>query len=58
MIAWVCDRSHFVLVIGWDASDQDTLYVNDPYFLRESYSYAKDIVGWRLFQMEPCSPAC
>ena len=46
-------RAHFVLVIGWDAADLDTLYVHDPYFLRESYSYASDVDGWRLFLMEP-----
>ena len=58
VIAWVLGRSHFVLVVGWDAADADTLYVHDPYFLRESYSYATDIDGWRLYEMEPCSDTC
>jgi hypothetical protein len=53
VIAWVLNRTHFVLVTGWDAGDSDTLYVNDPYFQRDTYSYAKDVVGWRFFTMEP-----
>lgn len=52
------NRSHFVLVVGWDAADADTLYVHDPYFLRSAYSYADGIDGWRLFGMEPCDAPC
>jgi hypothetical protein len=29
----------------------DTLYVNDPGFNRQSYSYKSDVVGWRLYNM-------
>lgn len=55
VIANVMQGHHFVLVVGWDGKDPDTLYVNDPGFATISYSYSKDVVGWRLFQMEPCS---
>lgn len=58
VIAWVLNRTHFVLVTGWDGADKDTLYVHDPYYDRGSYSYANDVVGWRLFQMEACSSSC
>jgi hypothetical protein len=51
VIANVLQGKHFVLVVGWDASDTDTLYVNDPGFPTLSYSYSKDVVGWRLFNM-------
>lgn len=52
VIAWVMDKQHFVLVIGWDAATPDTLYINDPGFDRATYSYSQDVVGWRLFDME------
>lgn len=52
VIANVMHGAHFVLVIGWDTSNSDTLYVNDPGFNTISYSYSQDVVGWRLFQME------
>jgi len=42
---------HFVLAIGWFAGDLDTLLVNDPGFDRGNYSYARDVVGLRLFNM-------
>ena len=32
VIANVMHGAHFVLVVGYDAVDGDTLYVNDPYF--------------------------
>lgn len=53
VIANVLKGHHFVLVVGFDdAGDQgDTLYVNDPGFARASYSYANDVVGWRLYAM-------
>lgn len=58
VIANVMKGRHFVLVIGWDESDTDKLLVNDPGFNTHSYSYANDVVGWRLFQMSmPCSDA-
>ena len=46
---------HFVLVTGYDAVDGDSLYVNDPYFNIPSYSYTRDVVGWRLFDMQASS---
>lgn len=55
VIANVMNGSHFVLVIGWDAVTPDTLYVNDPGFDTISYSYSKDVVGWRLFEMKAAS---
>ena len=51
VIANVMHGHHFVLVIGWDTVDGDTLYINDPGFTRTTYSYSQDVVGWRLFEM-------
>lgn len=51
VIANVMKGQHFVLVIGWDAAQPDTLYVNDPGFSTLTYSYSSDVVGWRLFDM-------
>ena len=51
VIANVMQGHHFVLVIGWDTADDDTLYINDPGFERTTYSYSQDVVGWRLFSM-------
>lgn len=65
VIANVMKGAHFVLVTGWEGSEQlqtnvrggdayagvDTLYVNDPGFNRDTYSYSNDVVGWRLFNM-------
>jgi len=42
---------HFVLVTGWSA-DGDSLYINDSGFNRFTYSYTKDVVGWRIFDMK------
>lgn len=58
VIANVMQGHHFVLVIGWDPKDEDTLLVNDPGFNTLSYSYSKDVVGWRLFQMTMCTSGC
>ena len=52
VIANVLKGRHFVLVVGVDALDSDVLYVNDPGFNRTTYSYSKDVVGWRLFDMK------
>ena len=50
VIANVMSGHHFVLVVGVDDPAQgDTLYVNDPGFDRPSYSFTRDVVGWRLF---------
>eukprot|EP00466_Bigelowiella_natans_P013340 jgi/Bigna1/54449/estExt_Genewise1Plus.C_340049 len=50
VIANVLKGRHFVLVTGW-GDDGDTLYVNDPGFEVETYSYSQDVVGWRIFDM-------
>lgn len=50
----VMHGEHFVLVVGYDKkAGGDTLYVNDPGFNRQSYSYSKDVVGYRLFDLTP-----
>jgi len=51
VIANVMHGGHFVLVVGRDAENDDTLYVNDPGFNTTTYSYSKDVVGWRLYEM-------
>ena len=48
VIANVMHGHHFVLVVGYD-TDGDTLFVNDPGFSRSTYSFAADVVGWRLY---------
>ena len=54
VIANVMHGEHFVLVVGYDKEiDGDILYVNDPGFNRQSYSYSKDVVGYRLFDLSP-----
>jgi hypothetical protein len=50
-IANVDAGRHFVLVVGWDDADQDTLFVRDSGFDRNNYSYSRDVVGWRFFNM-------
>jgi hypothetical protein len=50
VIANVMHGQHFVLVVGY-RDDGDTLVVNDSGFDRNTYSYAKDVVGWRIFDM-------
>eukprot|EP01094_Clydonella_sp_ATCC50884_P020043 TRINITY_DN4062_c0_g1_i1.p1 TRINITY_DN4062_c0_g1~~TRINITY_DN4062_c0_g1_i1.p1 ORF type:complete len:202 (+),score=68.54 TRINITY_DN4062_c0_g1_i1:87-692(+) len=53
VIANVRNGTHFVLVTGFDSTDKNRFYVNDPYFAVNSYEYA-DIVGWRIFDMFSC----
>ena len=50
VIANVLHGHHFVLTVGL-AGDGDTILVNDPGFNRTNYSYSKDVVGWRIFDM-------
>ena len=50
VISNVMNGSHFVLTIG-QGSDGDTLYVHDSGFDRDSYSYTKDVVGFRIYDM-------
>ena len=52
MIANVMNGSHFVLVTGWEQENEDALFVNDPGFNLNNYSYSQDVVGWRIFDME------
>jgi len=52
VIANVNAGRHFVLVTGWDKNNNDTLYVNDPGAGRPSFSYKKDVVGWRIFDFK------
>lgn len=42
---------HFVLIVGYTA-DKDTLIVNDPGYSRDTYSYSKDVMGFRIFDMK------
>ena len=44
-----------MLVVGY-AGDGDTLYVNDPGFERSTYSFAADVVGWRLYNVSAPAP--
>ena len=53
VIANVLGVRHFVLVVGWDEMDGDTLIVRDSGFNRTTYSHARDVVGWRVFDMAP-----
>ena len=54
VIANVMSGEHFVLCVGYDrGAGGDTLYVNDPGFNRPAYSYASDVVGWRLYAIAP-----
>ena len=55
VIANVMHGHHFVLVVGY-AGDGDTLYVNDPGFERSTYSFAADVVGWRLYNVSAPVP--
>ena len=50
VIANVMHGHHFVLVVGV-RGDGDTLIVNDPGFDRTTYSYSRDVVGWRIFDV-------
>ena len=51
VIANVRNGHHFVLVTGWNGTDEDTVLVNDPGFDVQTYSYKNDVVGWRIFDM-------
>ncbi|KAF2074487.1 hypothetical protein CYY_004192 [Polysphondylium violaceum] len=45
----VNNGGHFVLAIGYDETN-DTIYVNDPGFNKQSYTY-EDAVGYRIFKI-------
>lgn len=53
MIANVMHGGHFVLMVGFDLSNPDAILVNDPGFNVTAYSYASDVVGWRIFDEQP-----
>jgi hypothetical protein len=50
VIANVNDGGHFVLLVGY-GDDNDTFYINDPGYTRDTYSYSTDVVGYRIFDM-------
>jgi hypothetical protein len=57
VIANVANGRHFVLVTAVE-DDGDTLRVNNPSTTVHNdtyYSYSRDVVGWRLFDMKDCS---
>ena len=51
VIGNVMEGGHFVLLTGY-SDDGDTFSVNDPGFSTLTYSYANDIVGYRIFDMK------
>lgn len=51
VIANVHDGHHFVLLTGYSTTDADTFAVNDPGYDVSTYSYSKDVVGYRIFDM-------
>jgi len=51
VIANVHSGSHFVLLTGYATDDEDTFTVNDPGYDVHFYSYSKDVVGYRIFDM-------
>ena len=55
LIANVMKGHHFVLVVSFDGID--TLTIRDSGFDRTTYSYSRDVVGWRIFDMKPESKA-
>jgi hypothetical protein len=54
LIANVRNGHHFVLATA-AGDDGDSIAVNDPGFDVATYSYAQDVVGWRIYDMKPCS---
>lgn len=51
VIGNVMAGGHFVLLTGYSETDGDTFAVNDSGFNTATYSYTKDIVGYRIFDM-------
>lgn len=51
VIGNVNSGGHFVLLTGYSTEDGDSFAVNDPGYNRDTYSYAKDLVGFRIFDM-------
>ncbi|CAM9340370.1 unnamed protein product, partial [Ectocarpus fasciculatus] len=50
VIANVDEGGHFVLLTGY-STDGDTFAVNDPGHDIDTYTYSKDVVGYRIFDM-------
>jgi len=50
VIANVDNGGHFVLLTGY-STDLDTFAINDPGHDITTYSYTKDVVGYRIFDM-------
>ena len=58
VIANVLKGRHFVLVVGTDNHlGGTTLFVNDPGFMKITYDYELDVVGWRMFNMSSANAA-
>jgi len=55
MVANVLHGGHFVLAVGVDAVSNDTVWVRDSGFNRNTYSLKEDVVGWRIFDVVPSS---
>ena len=51
VVANVMKGRHFVLVTNWSEKNPDIVWVNDPGFNTEYYSFSNDIVGWRVFDV-------
>lgn len=51
VIGNVNEGTHFVLITGYSEEDGDTFAVNDPGYHKDTYSYATDVVGFRIFDM-------
>lgn len=50
VIANVNSGHHFVLVTGYSTTGDNTYYVNDPGYDRNTYTYS-EVVGYRIFDM-------
>jgi len=51
VIGNVNNGGHFVLLTGYSTEDGDSFAVNDPGYSRDTYSYEKDLVGFRIYDM-------
>ncbi len=50
VVANVNNGGHFVLITGY-SDDKDSFAVNDPGYSTTQYSYSKDVVGYRIYDM-------
>eukprot|EP00692_Jakoba_bahamiensis_P003827 EC687649.1.p2 GENE.EC687649.1~~EC687649.1.p2 ORF type:complete len:204 (+),score=70.41 EC687649.1:85-696(+) len=51
-IAHVHNRGHFVLVTGFESTDFNTVYVNDPFYPSKTYAYDTDIADMLHYIIE------